>query len=240
MLIVANSTRSYLSALHVWVALDSKSFSLTRNRFIKDMKTPTLRIVFKKMNLGIVMAEDGSPLDICDCKESAGLKYSLPPLAAWPTPLCSNWSDLLIRKPKAPLPPSWSNPLDMVIKYFSPSEEGKGGEKKERGSHRRTFFKQHHVFFYFCIYNFYLFIFCICLFASCSLIHPLLFRVIRWVDKRPVMQFLQQNLTGLHNPPLFIGSSFNGCNVTLGLSAAFIATFSPVIKTECLNCTAWD
>ena len=52
------------------------------------------------------------------------------------------------------------------------------------------------------------------------------------------MQFLQQNLTGLHNPPLFIGSSFNGCNVTLGLSAAFIATFSPVIKTECLNCTA--
>ena len=147
MLIVANSTRSYLSALHVWVALDSKSFSLTRNHFIKDMKTPTLRIVFKKMNLGIVMAEDGSPLDIFDCKESAGLKYSLPPLAAWPTPLCSNWSDLLIRKPKAPPPPSWSNPLDMVIKYFSPSEEGKGGEKQERGSHRRTFFKQHHVFF---------------------------------------------------------------------------------------------
>ena len=109
------------------------------------------------MNSGIVVAEDGSLLDICDCKESAGLKYSLPPLAAWPTPLCSNWSDLLIRKPKAP--PSWSNPLDMVIKYFSPSEsprceEGKGGRKHERGSHRKTFWKQQHVLFYFCLCNF--------------------------------------------------------------------------------------
>ena len=118
------------------------------------------------------------------------------------------------------------------------------GARKARGarnmsfSQRRTFFKQQ-LDFLFLSLLFYLFIFCICLFASCSLIRPLLFRVIRWVDKRP-MQFLQQNLTGLHYPPLFIGSSFNGCNVTLGLSAAFIATFSPVIKTECLNCTAWD
>ena len=133
----------------------------------------------------------------------------------------------------------------MVIKYFSPSEsprceEGRGGKKHEGGSHRNTFFQTAASSFLFLSLEFYLFIFCICLFASCSLIRPLLFRVIRWVDKRPVMQFLQQNLTGLHYPPLFIGSSFNGCNVTLGLSAAFIATFSPVIKTECLNCTAWD
>ena len=110
------------------------------------------------MNSGIVVAEDGSLLDICDCKESAGLKYSLPPLAAWPTPLCSKWSDLLIRKPKASPSPS-PNPLDMVIKYFSPSEsprceEGKGGRKHERGSHRKTFWKQQHVLFYFCLCNF--------------------------------------------------------------------------------------
>ena len=147
MLIVANSTRSYLSALHVWVALDSKSFSLTRNRFIKDMKTPTLRIVFKKMNLGIVMAEDGSLLDICDCKESAGLKYSPSTTCSMTHPPLFQLIGSADKKTQGSPPPPWSNPLDMVIKYFSPSEEGKGGEKQEGGSHRRTFFKQHHVFF---------------------------------------------------------------------------------------------
>ena len=68
-------------------------------------------------------------------------------------------------KTQGSLPPSWFNPLDMVIKYFSPSEsprceEGKGGKKHERGSHRRKFFKRQLAFLFPALQSYWIFIFC--------------------------------------------------------------------------------
>ena len=108
-----------------------------------------LKTFIQKMNLGMVMAEDGSPLDIRDCKESAGLKYSLPPLAAWPTPLCSNWSDLLIRKPKAPPSPFLIQPSRYGDQVFFAIRGRQGRREKRKRFSQKNIFQTAPCFFLF-------------------------------------------------------------------------------------------